>query len=316
MPKSNGAQKTKGMQYAKDEFGKDILLKDGNLQVIMEWEKPYMEACIEALNPKGDVLEVGFGLGYSASQIQKHHPKSHTIIECDPIIAKKAREWAKKQSNVTIIENTWQAALPQLKQYDAIFFNAYTPLSDEELKQISEEAQEYRKMAQETKLLKDAISANLKRYKGIKFSDEEVGGFAIQVLKQRGVSSEDVIEFIDNLEEWGNITNHQKASFLRQFEKGVKKGGAGSQIKQIKQIPTDLLIYFTEAVLDQHLKHKGRFSAYFGSPETKARHKGLQERILSRKDLSFTEKVIPVHVPNNCRYYEGNQAIILVIEKK
>ena len=57
-------------QYKLDEYGKEILLKDDKHQVMMEWEKPYMEACIDKLQPKGDVLEIGFGMGYSATQIQ------------------------------------------------------------------------------------------------------------------------------------------------------------------------------------------------------------------------------------------------------
>ena len=58
-------------QYKIDEHGKEILLQDNKNQVMMEWEKPYMEACIDKLQPKGDVLEIGFGMGYSATQIQK-----------------------------------------------------------------------------------------------------------------------------------------------------------------------------------------------------------------------------------------------------
>ena len=79
-------------QYKLDEYGKEILLQDNKNQVMMEWEKPYMEACIDRLRPKGDVLEIGFGMGYSATQIQKYKPKSHTIIEMDPVVIKKLKE--------------------------------------------------------------------------------------------------------------------------------------------------------------------------------------------------------------------------------
>lgn len=93
----------------------------------MEWEKPYVEKCVDELQitsapcpsvilrcflqPKQwplstpqlkidkrfefgvpdlwpqnseecDVLEIGFGCGYSASRIQRFQPRSHTIIEC------------------------------------------------------------------------------------------------------------------------------------------------------------------------------------------------------------------------------------------
>jgi protein-L-isoaspartate O-methyltransferase len=73
-------------KYTKDENGKDLLtITEKEDQVMMEWEKPYMEACIEKLNPSGHVLEIGFGLGYSATAIQNYSGvKKHTIIECSP----------------------------------------------------------------------------------------------------------------------------------------------------------------------------------------------------------------------------------------
>merc|ERR1740130_545579 len=59
---------------------------EANKQVMMAWEKDYMCACVDALKiTKGDsVLEIGFGCGFSANQVQSYRPRSHTIIECDP----------------------------------------------------------------------------------------------------------------------------------------------------------------------------------------------------------------------------------------
>ena len=118
-------------QYKLDEYGKEILLKDDKHQVMMEWEKPYMEACIDKLQPKGDVLEIGFGMGYSATQIQKYKPKSHTIIERDPLVIKKLKKWAKKYNNINIIEGTWQGKIHDLGTFDEIFFDDY-PLKEPE----------------------------------------------------------------------------------------------------------------------------------------------------------------------------------------
>ena len=78
--------------YKKDENNKDILTDvSGKEQVMMEWEKPYMEAMVEKLNPSGDVLEIGFGMGYSAIAIQKFDINSHTIIEADENVLKKLK---------------------------------------------------------------------------------------------------------------------------------------------------------------------------------------------------------------------------------
>ncbi len=76
----------------------------------MEWEKPYMKALVNNLKPNGHVLEIGFGLGYSATEIQKYKIKSHTIIESDKNVIVELKKWAKKYK-VIIIEDTWQSAL-------------------------------------------------------------------------------------------------------------------------------------------------------------------------------------------------------------
>ena len=116
-------------QYKIDSNDKEILLRDNEFQVMMEWEKPYMEACIDKLNPTGNVLEIGFGMGYSATQIQKHKPKSHTIIEMDPVVIKRLKKWSKNYNNINIIEGTWQEKIHDLGTFDEIFFDDY-PLKE------------------------------------------------------------------------------------------------------------------------------------------------------------------------------------------
>ena len=56
----------------------------------MEWEKPYMEKCIEYLEPSGTILEIGFGMGYSAEKIVSFDSvTSYTVIECSPQVWEK-----------------------------------------------------------------------------------------------------------------------------------------------------------------------------------------------------------------------------------
>ena len=114
------------LDYKKDEDGKAILTDaSGQDQVMMEWEKPYMEAMVEKLNPAGDVLEIGFGMGYSANAIQKFDINSHTIIEADVNVLKKLKDWAPLQKHkVNIIEGCWQYYLPSMTQkFDSFFFD-------------------------------------------------------------------------------------------------------------------------------------------------------------------------------------------------
>ena len=56
------------------------------------------------------VLEVGFGLGYTASEFQKCGVKYHTIVEAHKTIHKNAVEWSSKHSDkyIRIIEGFFQ----------------------------------------------------------------------------------------------------------------------------------------------------------------------------------------------------------------
>jgi guanidinoacetate N-methyltransferase len=107
-----------------DEYGKEILVDETGFQVMMEWEKLYMEALVDTLRPSGHVLEVGFGLGYSANKIQTYPIESYTVIENDPEVISRILEWAPNQKcTVHVVEGPWQETLPHLTNFDSIFFD-------------------------------------------------------------------------------------------------------------------------------------------------------------------------------------------------
>lgn len=113
--------------FTKDQNNRDILLDPTHShQIMMEWEKPYMEACIQKLQPFGDVLEIGFGLGYSATEIQKFPINSYTLIECDLETYKRALKWEEKYNHkINIIHSKWEHVHKKLPKFDSIFFDDY-----------------------------------------------------------------------------------------------------------------------------------------------------------------------------------------------
>ena len=75
------------------------------LEVMMDWEDTIMSASAAyACEGGGDILEIGFGMGISATYIQAHTINSHTIIENHPQVILKAQAWAAVKPNVTIME--------------------------------------------------------------------------------------------------------------------------------------------------------------------------------------------------------------------
>lgn len=323
MPKTNSALAS-NLKFAKDEFGKEVLLKDNSTPVMMEWEKPYVQACIDALHPKdADVLEIGFALGYAADQIQKHHPKSHTIIESDPAVIAKAKEWASKQkSKINIIEGKWQEILTKQGKFDAIFLNDYIPFEREEIRQLIQDNEKCQEAVKEAKSVREALAENLKHWEGLKFSDEEIRSFGKQILSKVGVTMRDVFDFMEYLEEMGHINAKQKNAFEKEFNEEASKrfipkgSSARSDHSMNKAFLGDRFLAFVESCLDWHMRPDARLSAYVGDPHSKKEDKNFQNRVLSRKGVKYSEKAMAVSVPANCHYFHGKEALVILIEKK
>ena len=95
-------------------------------EVMMDWEDPLMSASAAYICEEGgDILEIGFGMGISATYIQSHTINSHTIIENHPDIIPKAQAWAADKSNVTIVEGSWYDVKDTLSTYDGLFMDTY-----------------------------------------------------------------------------------------------------------------------------------------------------------------------------------------------
>ena len=115
------------------EFKDDTLYGSSDTHMyMMEWEKHYMETCINLLEPAGDVLEIGFGYGFSATHIQQFDIKSHTILEPDEEVYKNALEWAKDYPKAKIIKQAWPCT-DNLGKYDCFFHDPYIEDASEEL---------------------------------------------------------------------------------------------------------------------------------------------------------------------------------------
>ena len=96
-----------------------------DIEVMMSWEAPIMEKSAEFIcHNKGDILEIGFGMGICADYIQSQGVNSHTIIEIHPQILERLNTWASDKSNVTIIEGDW-SSVSLSNTYDGIFLDTF-----------------------------------------------------------------------------------------------------------------------------------------------------------------------------------------------
>ena len=103
-------------------------------QVMQEWERPVMKAMAEwVAETHGDVLEVGFGMGISATYIQEVGVKSYTLVECNDGVIEAFEKWrlSYPNSDIRLIRGKWQDTTELLGSYDGVFFDAYATSEEE-----------------------------------------------------------------------------------------------------------------------------------------------------------------------------------------
>lgn len=72
-----------------------------------------------------NILEIGYGMGLSANQIQANNPSRHVIIEINEDVYNNAVEWAKDKDNVEVILGDYKDVISTLTgKFDGIYHAA------------------------------------------------------------------------------------------------------------------------------------------------------------------------------------------------
>lgn len=106
---------------------KNIHFRDNERSVVMDSaSKSLMDMYSHIVcQNKGNVLDVGFGMGFSANKMSEL-ANHYTCIEINPQIYEKAKEWAYHKPNVEIIFGDWIEVIPNLtKKFDGIFMDTH-----------------------------------------------------------------------------------------------------------------------------------------------------------------------------------------------
>jgi hypothetical protein len=105
-------------------------------QVMQDWERPLMRAMAQVVTEShGDVLELGFGMGISATYIQEFGVRSYTVVEANQGVGEYFRQWKSQfpGRNIRMIQGKWHDVTDQLETeaYDGVFFDT-VPTDEEE----------------------------------------------------------------------------------------------------------------------------------------------------------------------------------------
>lgn len=311
-----------GLCYDRDESGQEVLLKEGRFQVMMEWEKPYMQACIDALRPFGHVLEIGFGLGYSAAAIQRYQPLTHTIVECDAQVAERARVFAAEHTGVVIVESTWQQALAQLGVFDCIFFDDYPLESGEEMEQQQRESAEAEALLQTGKEVLAGVETQFPFLYELRYTDADLDAIRESLPQEASDQTLQMARFFKELTGRGQIGSMQ---YRRQIDALVATGKLSEtearEIASFSQEPRpmtvhpDRLLCFLRQVLPSHMRSGSRFSCFLSSADSKYLDVRFCKEIIENPWLDYREELIDIEVPAHCSYFSGDKALVITLTK-
>ena len=106
---------------------------DSSYPLMYEKEKKIIKQRVRELcekyNPK-KVLEIGFGLGYTATEFQECGVEEHIIVEAHPEVFKDAEQWAKKYPNVKLVNKFIQDYKYNEDDYDLILDDRFEMVHD------------------------------------------------------------------------------------------------------------------------------------------------------------------------------------------
>lgn len=280
---------------------------EDKLKILAEWKKLYSEALINALHPTGDVLQIGFGTDFAAEQIQKHHPKTYTIIETNPEIAKMAKKWASQKQNVKIIEGNWNTALPKLGTFDAIFFNEY-PIEYEIAIMNVLFPEDTFKTSKEVKKLINSVEEQLSGL-SLQFTDKDIEKFYQDIGRYH---MNEMPTFFQNLKENENITKEQYDHAVKKYHLSEQQGQNQNkdQGKPEEQAANNMLSFLSEC-LKRHMNNNAAFVSFLDSQTSKYENSQYYENIISNPHINYNESKIQIKTSDHPR-----EGLIAIIKKK
>ena len=120
--------------HPKDWKEQPAIFSEGKLSiaghpVMQDWEQPYMQELAQIASSNGGViLELGFGLGLSATCIQEQSIEQHIIIEANKDVFTKLEKFAAKaQHQVVPLFGLWEEVISSIEDesIDGILFDTY-----------------------------------------------------------------------------------------------------------------------------------------------------------------------------------------------
>lgn len=256
-------------------------------------EKSFLKALTGVLRPSNEILQIGFGSGLVAEYLQTFHPKRHLIIESHQETLTRAKKWALKYPQVSILPDRWENTLTNSDVFDAIIFSDFSLAN-----QAKGFCSETGKLAlQKGNALSAMVEEKVPHLTSIRYSDEDIDAFYKHVGKDH---EKDLSRFLGELAQRGQISESQYENAIRRYH--LKKEKSTPLNK-----PTDLLFTFLLQCLKNHMRKGSRFYGFSGDPTSKYEDPQFFEQIIVNPHVDYQEITLSEG---------GDEALMIVIEKR
>ena len=242
------------------------------------WEEKAVKELVNLLQPVGDVLEIQFTSGLAAKLIQEQQPKSHTVIEPEVALAKKAMAVPK----ATVIQKPWKEGLLQLGTYDAILVGR--DFGDVQNAGLKEHHGLATMALRKEKDLHEMIEKQLPELAQIKYSDKDLEAFCRQLEKEH---RKNLPRFLYQLKQRGQITEAQYEKVLTEHK--LPK-------EQSEPIPvridrsSDRIFEVLSICLDKHMRKGSRFVCFLD--ESNYENPSFFDQVITNPFVNYQEKRI------------------------
>jgi guanidinoacetate N-methyltransferase len=119
-----------GWHHLPSRLEADQLVVDDQHKVMKRWETPLMNRMAELLCDnlqRTRIVEVGFGMGLSATALQAQKVERHTIIEPHPDMFARLQDWRaeRPEADIRPVHDYWQNQSQLFAEADGVFFDTY-----------------------------------------------------------------------------------------------------------------------------------------------------------------------------------------------
>jgi len=143
-----------------------------------------------------------------------------------------------------------------------------------------------------------------------KYSDQDLDDFVKAVVSE---PEEQLITFLQQLYSNKQITKQQFERLIENHNIHLTEPSEKQPFSF--QVPSDRLFSFLQPCLASHMRNGSRFSCFLSDPNSKLIDLRFSE-IIANPYLDYQEKQISIKVPDNCKYYKGDKALVIVITKR